>query len=171
MHLSLLHSSPHQRHCLLRALALASLAIAGIALPFVWDFLAAINSMPKMHWLQQMLEQMPATSWLMMFVWGAAIPGVLLWSMHQQRHHKLMTVTAMLALMWIAITWYVHMPSSGQCTSMYAQWAWACTALQWAYSMSLGIATATYVFVMLALGLSALGLLAEGLDEKPAHAS
>ena len=76
MHISLLHSSPHQRHCLLRALALASLAIAGIALPFVWDFLAAINSMPKMHWLQQMLEQMPAASWLMMFVWGGAIPLV-----------------------------------------------------------------------------------------------
>ena len=171
MHLSLLHSSPHQRQCLLRALALASLAIAGIALPFVWDFLAAINSMPKMHWLQQMLEQMPATSWLMMFVWGAAIPLVLLHSLQQTPSHKLRTVVLMLVLMWIAITWYVHMPVSGQCGSLYPQWTWACTVLQWAYSLSLGLATATYVFVMLALGLSALGLLAEGLDEKPAHAS
>ena len=170
MHADITHSSA-RRHPFLRALGLASLAIAGLILPFVWDVLSLVNEMPKMDWLQETLAQAPVLSWLMMFVWGAAIPGVLLWRMHQQRHHKLMTVTAMLALMWIAITWYVHMPVSGQCGNLYPQWAWACTVLQWAYSLSLGLATATYVFVMLGLGLSALGLLAEGLDEKPAHAS
>ena len=170
MHADLSHS-PTRRHPFLRALGLASLAIAGLILPFVWDVLSLVNEMPKMNWLQHALAQAPALSWLMMFVWGAAIPGVLLWSMHQEKHHKIATIATMLALRWVAVTWYVHMPVSGQCDSLYSQWSWACTVLQWAYSLSLGLATATYVFVMLGLGLSALGLLAEGLDEKPAHAS
>ena len=170
MHADITHSSA-RRHPFLRALGLASLAIAGLILPFVWDVLSIVNEMPKIGWLQHALAQVPVLSWLMMFVWGIAIPGVLLWSMHRTTPHKLATVVAMLVLMWIAVTWYVHMPVSGQCMNLYAQWAWACTTLQWAYSLSLGIATAAYVFIMLGLGLSALGMLAEGLDEKAAHAS
>ena len=34
MHANLIHQPSHKRLCLLRALALASLAIAGLALPF-----------------------------------------------------------------------------------------------------------------------------------------
>ena len=171
MHISLLHSSPHQRHCLLRALALASLAIAGIALPFVWDFLAAINSMPKMHWLQQMLEQMPATSWLMMFVWGASIPLALLWCLYQAPAHKLRNSILVIVLMLLTVTWYVHMPVSGQCQNIYPSADWSCLALQWGYSLSLGIATAAYVFTMFALALSALGLVAENLMDSSAEPS
>ena len=171
MHISLLHSSPHQRHCLLRALALASLAIAGIALPFVWDFLAAINSMPKMHWLQQMLEQMPAASWLMMFVWGASIPLALLWCLYQAPTHKLRNSILVVVLMLLTVTWYVHMPVSGQCQNIYPGADWACMALQWGYSLSLGIATAAYVFTMFALALSALGLVADNLMDSSAKPS
>lgn len=171
MHDNLIHSSSHKRQCLLRSLAIASLAIAGIALPFVWDFLASINSMPKMHWLQQMLEQMPATSWLMMFIWGGAIPLVLLHSLQQTPIHKLRTVVLMMVLMWIAITWYVHMPASNQCSTLYESWGWACSVLQWGYSMSLLLAIAAYAFLMLGLVITALGLLAEGMEDEHSHAA
>ncbi|MBV8249520.1 MAG: hypothetical protein JO200_13840 [Comamonas sp.] len=164
------HPAHKQRH-FLRALALASLAIAGLALPFVWDVLAAINELPKMAWLQHVLALMPAASWLMMFVWGGAIPLVLLLNAHQTPPHKLRTIVEMLVLMWIAITWYVHMPASSQCSILYEHWGLACSVLQWAYSLSLGLATAAYVFIMLGLGISAMGLFAEGLDDETAHAS
>ena len=164
MHADLSHS-PTRRHPFLRALGLASLAIAGLILPFVWDVLSLVNEMPKMNWLQHALAQAPALSWLMMFVWGAAIPGVLLWSMHQEKHHKIATIATMLVLMWVAVTWYVHMPASSRCMAIYPHTTWACDVLQWGYSLSLGIATATYVFTMLAMGFSALGLLAENLGD------
>ena len=170
MHADLSHPAA-RRHPVLRALGLASLAIAGLILPFVWDVLSLVNEMPKMSWLQQALAQAPALSWLMMFVWGAAIPGVLLWSMHQTRHHKLMTVIAMLALMWIAVTWYVHMPASNQCTMLYESWEWACSVLQWGFSMSLLLAIAAYAFLMLGLVISSLGQLSEGMEDEKSHAA
>lgn len=167
---TLAHLSTRSRN-LLRALALASLAAAGFALPFVWDVLGAINEMPKMHWLQSLLSIEPPISWLMMFIWGSAIPLVLLLAMHQAPAHRLRNAVLVLVLMWLAVTWYVHMPASGMCPVFYPSAELACTALQWGYSLSLGIATATYVFAMLALGFSALGLLAESLEEDPVQAS
>ena len=171
MHANLIHQPSHKRLCLLRALALASLAIAGLALPFAWDVLASINSMPKMHWLQQTLAQAPAFSWLMMFVWGGAIPLVLLKNMDQTPSHKLRTTVVMLVLMWIAVTWYVHMPASNQCSALYGSWDWACSVLQWGYSMSLVLSIAAYAFLMLGLMVTALGLFAEGLEDEPSHAA
>lgn len=163
-------SSARRRGLFLRAMAFASLAIAGFALPFVWDLLELVNQMPKMTWLHDALAQQPIASWLMMFVWGACIPGALLLGMHRPPHHKFMMAGVMLLLMWVAVTWYVHMPSIGLCNARYPQSEWSCSALQWAGSMSLGIATAAYVFLMLGLAVSAMGCLAEGLDEDTAHA-
>ena len=164
---TLSHPSRRSRN-LLRALALASLAVAGFVLPFVWDVLAAINELPKMAWLQAVLAQVPLVSWLMMFVWGAAIPAVLLLSMQVWPTHRLRNAAMVMALMLVAVTWYVHMPASSRCAAIYPGATWACEVLQWGYSLSLGIATATYVFTMLAMGFSALGLLAESFEEAPA---
>jgi hypothetical protein len=164
---TLSHPSRRSKN-LLRALALASLAVAGFVLPFVWDVLAAINELPKMAWLQAMLAQAPLLSWLMMFVWGAAVPAVLLLGMQVSPTHRLRNAAMVLALMLVAVTWYVHMPASSRCMALYPNTTWACELLQWGYSLSLGIATATYVFAMLAMGFSALGLLAESFDEAPA---
>jgi len=161
---SLSHPSRRSKN-LLRALALASLAVAGFALPFVWDVLAAINELPKMAWLQSLLAQAPLLSWLMMFVWGAAIPVVLIMCMQVSPAHRLRNAAMVLALMLVAVTWYVHMPASSRCMAIYPHTTWACDVLQWGYSLSLGIATATYVFTMLAMGFSALGLLAENLGD------
>ena len=172
MHASntLTHPSTRSKNLLL-ALVLASLAIAGLVLPFVWDVLSSVNELPKMQWLQQTLALAPWPSWLMMFVWGAAIPLALLLGMHQAPRHRLRNAILVLALMFVAVTWYVHMPASALCSSAYAEIGWACTLLQGAYSLSLGLATAAYVFTMLAMGFSAMGLLAESLDDAPAHAS
>ena len=60
MHADLSHPSA-RRHPFLRALGLASLAIAGLILPFVWDVLSLVNEMPKMDWLQQALAQVTGT--------------------------------------------------------------------------------------------------------------
>ena len=148
---------------LLRALALASLVIAGLVLPFVWDLLAVINDLPKMGWLQNLLALSPALSWLMMFVWGAGIPLALLLCLYQSPHHKLRNGVLVAVLMLVTVTWYVHMPISGQCLNTYPNAGWACLALQWGYSLSLGIATAAYVFTMFAMALSALGLMADNI--------
>ena len=46
-----------RRGLVIRAMALASLAVAGFVLPFVWDVLEFINQLPKMAWLQNLLAQ------------------------------------------------------------------------------------------------------------------
>ena len=158
-----------RRGLLLRAMALASLAIAGLILPFVWNLLELVNQMPKMQGLQDALAQWPVSSWLTMFVLGACIPAALLVGMHWSTH-KILTAAIMLALMWAAITWYVHMPAMGLCSALYPQSELACSALQWAGSMSLGLATAAYVFLMLGLAVSALDLLVRGLEDDTVHA-
>ena len=160
----------HRRGLVIRALALASLAVAGFVLPFVWDVLDSINQLPKMSWLQSLLAQQPAASWLMMLAWGISIPVVLLVGMRWHGWRRGATVACMLALMWIAVTWFVHMPSTAQCNQLYNAEI-ACSALQWAFSMSLGLATAAYVFLMLGLAVSALGMLVEGLEDDPVHAA
>ena len=160
----------HRRGLVVRALALASLAVAGFVLPFVWDVLESINQLPKMSWLQSLLAQQAAASWLMMLAWGISIPVVLLVGMRWHGWRRGATVTCMLALMWIAITWFVHMPSTAQCNQLYNTEI-ACSALHWAFSMSLGLATAAYVFLMLGLAVYALGMLVEGLEDDPAHAA
>lgn len=169
MHAFHLHPSPRNRSLLL-ALVLASLAVAGLVLPFVWNVLGAINELPKMLWLQHALAEVPIASWLMMFVWGAAVPAVLLLGMHKAPAFRVSCALTIAALMLIAVTWYVHMPASSQCMAMYSKAEWACMLLRWGYSLSLGLATAAYVFIMLAMGFSALGLLAENLDDPKAHA-
>lgn len=171
MHANHSHTPSHKKLCLLRALALASLAIAGMSLPFAWDVLASIDNMPKMDWLQQALAQVPALSWLMMFVWGAAIPLVLLLSLQQEHPHKLRTTLSMLALMLVAMTWYAHMPVSSQCLAIYPNAGLACSALEWGYSLSLVLSMAAYAFLILGLTITALGLLAEGLEDEPGHAA
>lgn len=79
MHALITHSHPSGVHHrsrgkgLLLALGLASLAVAGIVLPFVWDLLGFVNGLPKMEWLQSILAVSPVFSWLMMFAWGLEI--------------------------------------------------------------------------------------------------
>ena len=158
-----------RRGLVIRAMALASLAVAGFVLPFVWDVLEFINQLPKMAWLQNLLAQQPAASWFMMMVWGISIPVVLLAGMHWHGWRRSITIASMLALMWLAVTWFVHMPSTAQCNQLYSS-ELGCSALQWAFSMSLGLATAAYVFLMLGLAVSALGMLVEGLEGGPVHA-
>lgn len=171
MHANHSNIPSHRKLCLLRALALASLAIAGMSLPFAWDVLASIDRMPKMGWLQQALAQVPPLSWIMMFVWGGAIPLVLLLSLQQERPHKLRTAIAMLVLMLIAVTWYAHMPLSSQCAAMYPAASFSCSALEWGYSLSLVLSLAAYAFLILGLSITALGLLAEGLEDEHGHAA
>lgn len=167
---TLTHPSSRSKNLLL-ALALGSLVMAGLVLPLVWDLLSVVNEMPKMQWLQNLLHASPATSWLLMFAWGASIPAALLWSLYQAPAHKLRNSVLVALLMLLTITWYVHMPFSGQCQSIYPHAAWACLALKWGYSLSLGIATAAYVFTMFALALSACGLVADSLMEPSAKPS
>lgn len=146
---------------LLLALVLASLAVAGIVLPFVWDLLGFVNSMPKLAWLQQMLAVAPGLSWLMMFAWGLAVPAALLYALYQPQSrpwaHAALVAGAMLG----ALVWYTHMPAAAQCTTLYPQADMACQALRWGFSLSLGVATAAYVFIVFMVALSSLGLLAE----------
>ena len=166
---ALTHPSRRSKN-LLRALALASLALAGLILPFVWNLLSAINDLPKMAWLQQLLGVVPVFSWLMMFLWGSAIPLALLLCLHEQYRRR--AAVALLVLMFIAITWFVHMPSAGRCDVMYRNSELACSALRWGFSTSLGLATAAYVFTIFVIGFSSLGLFAQCIgDNKTAHAS
>ena len=158
-----------RRICL--GMVLLCIGIAALALPLVRDALNLVQS--QTHWkpLEHWLAQAPMASWLMMFVWGAAIPLVLLHSLQQTPSHKLRTVVLMMVLMWIAVTWYVHMPASNQCTMLYESWEWACSVLQWGFSMSLLLAIAAYAFLMLGLVISSLGQLSEGMEDEKSHAA
>ena len=124
-----------------------------------------------MAWLTDLLARSPVASWLLMFFWGATIPLMLLFTLHQSPHHRVRNILGVLVLMFIAVTWYVHMPASNQCSALYASWDWACSVLQWGYSMSLVLSIAAYAFLMLGLMVTALGLFAEGLEDEPSHAA
>ncbi len=168
---SILHPSQRSKNLVL-AIALASLAVAGFVLPFVWDVLATVDSMPKMAWLTQLLAGSPIVSWMLMFAWGATIPMMLLFALHQAPAHRIRNGFFVLVLMFIAITWFVHMPSAGRCDVMYRNSELACSALRWGFSTSLGLATAAYVFTIFVIGFSSLGLFAQCIgDNKTAHAS
>ncbi|QNP47668.1 hypothetical protein [Diaphorobacter aerolatus] len=161
----------HRGRNLLLAFALASLAIAGFVLPFVWDVLAAIDNMPKMQWLQPLLSASPVLSWFMMFVWGASIPLMLLFMLHQAPAHRIRNGFVVLVLMFIAVTWYVHMPPAYRCDVLYPQAELACSALKWGFSTSLGLATAAYVFAVFVVAFSSVGFLAQSLSDKPSEAN
>lgn len=168
----ILHPSQRSKNLLL-AIALASLAVAGFVLPFVWDVLAAVDSLPKMAWLTGLLASAPVLSWLMMFVWGAAIPLMLLLALHQSPAHRVRNALFVVALMFIAVTWFVHMTPAGQCDVLFPSSGLACSALKWGFSTSLGLATAAYVFTIFVIGFSSIGLFAQyvGESDKPAHVS
>ena len=100
---SILHPSQRSKNLVL-AIALASLAVAGFVLPFVWDVLATVDSMPKMAWLTQLLAGSPIVSWMLMFAWGATIPMMLLFALHQAPAHRIRNGFFVLVLMFIAIT-------------------------------------------------------------------
>lgn len=168
MHALITHSHPapgaHPRSRgkgLLLALGLASLAVAGIVLPFVWDLLGFVNGLPKMGWLQSLLAFSPVFSWLMMFAWGLAVPVALIHALYHPQTHPWSNAAMVAGAMLVAVTWYVHMPAAAQCTALYPQAGTACAVLQWGFSMSLGVATAAYVFIVFMVALSSLGLLAE----------
>lgn len=157
---------------LLLAIALASLAIAGFVLPFVWDVLSAVDNLPKMAWLTNILSTSAVASWLLMFFWGATIPLMLLFTLHQSPHHRVRNIFFVLVLMFIAVTWYVHMPAAYHCDALYPQAELACSALRWGFSTSLGLATAAYVFSVFVVAFSSIGFLAQCIGDKPdeAHA-
>ena len=165
------HQPSQRGKHLLLAIALASLAIAGFVLPFVWDVLAAIDALPKMAWLTDLLARSPVASWLLMFFWGATIPLMLLFTLHQSPHHRVRNIVGVLVLMFIAITWYVHMTPAFRCDALYPQAELACSALRWGFSTSLGLATAAYVFSVFVIAFSSIGFLAQCISDKPeAHA-
>lgn len=176
MHASITHSHPvpgtHHRSRskgLLLALGLASLAVAGIVLPFVWDLLGFVNRLPKLEWLQSALAISPVFSWLLMFAWGLAVPVALIYALYHPQTHPWSNAAMVAGAMLVAVLWYAHMPAAAQCAALYAQAGMACSVLQWGFSMSLGVATAAYVFIVFMIGLSSLGLLAECVsrDEPP----
>ncbi|WP_027015748.1 hypothetical protein [Comamonas composti] len=148
---------------LLLILTLGSLAAAGIVLPLIWDVLGLINSLPKMQWLQSALRGMPVASWLLMFAWGLAVPLALLYALYHPHPHGWRNGLVVAAAMWLAVTWYVHMPDPGQCLALYSGADTACSLLRWGFSLSLGMATAAYLFLVFMLVLSVLGLLTEEL--------
>ena len=162
MHALITHSHPSGVHHrsrgkgLLLALGLASLAVAGIVLPFVWDLLGFVNGLPKMGWLQSILAVSPVFSWLMMFAWGLAVPVALIYALYHPQTHPWGNAAMVAGAMFIAVTWYVHMPAASQCTAMYPQTGMACSVLQWGFSISLGVATAAYVFLVFMIALSSL---------------
>lgn len=144
-----------RRRSLLFGLALLSLALAGAILPLVWNVLAWINGLSKWEGLHQALMQMPLASWLLMFVWGAAVPLTLIaLLLRPSRALALGLAAAMLG----AVAWYVHMPDVGQCSALYAQASW-CGSLRWAQTLSLAIATSVYVFAIFLAALAGLGML------------
>ena len=85
-----------KRVCL--GVLLLCIGIAALALPLVRNALNLIQA--QAHWapLEQWLAQAPMASWLMMFVWGGAIPLVLLKNMDQTPSHKLRTTVVTLPL-------------------------------------------------------------------------
>lgn len=147
--------STFQRHHLLWALALASLAVAGAVLPQVWDVLDLLDGLPKLAWLRSLLDAMPMASWLLMFAWGAAVPVALLDALRRPR--GLRSVLRVGVSILLALVWYAHMPSAALCYPFYHRYT-VCSALQWGFSLSLGLATAAYVFGLFLLALSALEL-------------
>ena len=160
------HPSQRSKNLLL-AIALASLALAGFIVPFVWDVLASVDALPKMAWLQNLLATSPIFSWLMMFVWGASIPLMLLFMLRQAPAHRVRNGLAVLALMFIAITWFVHMTPAAHCDTLYPNAGLACSALRWGFSTSLGLATAAYVFAIFVVGFSSIGLFVQCIGDKP----
>lgn len=141
------------------ALLLASMAVAAAVLPFVWNLLGTINALPKMAWLQQLLASLPAASWVLMLVWGTAVPLAMLAALSRTGHARSSLVLVAALTLW-AVTWYVHMPALSQCTALYAGSA-LCGALKWAFSLSLGMGTSIYIFAIFLLGVAALCLLTE----------
>lgn len=147
--------STFQRHHLLWALALASLAAAGAVLPLAWNLLDLLSGLPKLGWLQALLGAVPVASWLLMFVWGAAVPLALMEALHRPRGlHSALRIGGWMLL---ALAWYAHMPQAALCEQIY-HWQTACSALRWGFSLSLGLATAAYVFLVFVLALAALEL-------------
>ena len=163
---TLTHPSTRSKNLLL-ALALTSLVVAGLVLPLVWDFLAMINEIPKMQWLQSLLAVSPAASWLMMFVWGTLVPVSLLVML--RFHRNVIGALAALAFAVVAVVWYVHMPQQSQCAALYSDSLW-CAAIAWGYSLSLGIANAVYLFALVMLllgGVSFAAMPKDDEEEKP----
>lgn len=140
----------------LLAIILASVAAAAVILPQVWNVLAVIDAMPKMHFVQTLLAQAPMASWLMMFLWGGAVTVTLIFTI--LRHWGVPGALTVALLMFISVTWYVHMPNVNQCSAMYSYDS-VCNLIQWSFKLSLAAATAAYMFAVFLLGLSALGLL------------
>jgi hypothetical protein len=140
-------------------LMLASIAVAAAVLPFVWNFLDAINALPKMAWLQTLLAGMPAASWVLMLVWGTAVPVALMVAFSRPGQ-VLPSVLLIAALTLWAVTWYVHMPAASQCTGLYPDSS-LCGVLQWTFSLSLGLATSIYIFAIFLLAVSSLCMLTD----------
>ena len=136
---------------------LASLAIAGIVLPMEWNVLALLAELPKWAGLQQLLARAPLASWLLMLLWGTAVPLSLLLALRYHRN----AIGAALAIGFaaLALLWYMHMPALSQCSDIY-QNAALCSGLQWSYSLSLAIANAVYLFAVILGLLSGIGLIA-----------
>ncbi|MGE8319122.1 MAG: hypothetical protein ACN6O3_10275 [Comamonas sp.] len=145
---------------------LASLAIAGIVVPMEWNLLAVLADLPKWSGLQQLLAVVPLASWLLMLVWGTAVPVSLLLAL---RYHRNATGAALaLGFAALALLWYMHMPALNQCDNLYPNPS-LCTGLQWSYSLSLAVANAVYLFAIIVGLLSGIGLIATKVDdgEKP----
>lgn len=144
-----------RQRSLLWGAGVVSLVGCGAALPAVWNLLAFIHTLPRWDWLAQNLAQAPMAAWLMMLVWGTAVPLCLLATLWGGLRWRGGLLTAGLAL-W-AVAWYVHMPALSQCAALYDGGS-ACTVLQTVYPLSLGLTVAVYLFGLCVLLLGGLGL-------------
>lgn len=157
-YLSVLIPTPRRtarQRSLLWGAAVASLLACGVALPVVWNLLGLIHTQARGDWLAHHLAQAPMAAWLMMLVWGTAVPLCLLATLWGGLRWRGVLLTTGLAL-W-AVAWYVHMPELSQCAAAYG--GTVCAALQLAYPLSLGLALAVHLFALCLLLLSGLGLL------------
>lgn len=156
------HHRHHSPKLVCFGILLASLAIAGIVVPLEWNVLTVLADLPKWAALQHLLAQAPLASWLLMLVWGTAVPVSLVVALRYHRNAAGAALAIGFAV--LALLWYTHMPALSQCESTY-QNATLCNGLQWSYSMSLALANAVYLFAVIVGLLSGIGLIATKVDD------
>lgn len=144
--------TPRQR-LLLWAAAGASLA----ALPWVAPLLTWLHQAPLWVPLARTLAASPMAAWVLMLVWGLAIPLCVLAALwgHQRMRAAGTTVGAVL----LASVWWIHMPAMQQCSAVY-ELDNGCRLLQSAFLLVASVALVACVFALLVLALRSMGWLA-----------
>ncbi len=139
-----------------------SLVAAAIVVPLEWNLLHLMQQAPQWTALATWLAQAPLASWLMMFVWGTAVPVSLIVML---RHHRnVLGVLAAIGFALIAVAWYIHMPALATCVPTYGNTV-LCNAISWGFSLSLSLANAVYLFALFFGILTGIGVATTQLDD------